>query len=101
MPAPLKRPPFDLNDTVSLEVTFTNTAGARANPGAFALRLVCPDRTIINKTRDDCEEIELGRWKYLYTVANGIGNYKGTWTAHSTGDIVRQFSFPVRKPDSG
>ncbi len=98
--APLKKPPYDINDPVNLFIDWYNQYAKLADPAdGFTLRLVCPDGTIINKTEADCEQLATGKWKYVYTVANGIGTYKGTWTA--PGQVVRQFSFPVRAQDGG
>ena len=97
----LKQPPFDIDDPVHLEVKFYNADNHLDDPSDITLRLVCPDATVITKTKLDLVQVKTGVWQYVYEVANGWGTYKGTWTAEGLVDVVRQFSFPVLKPDSG
>ena len=96
-----KRPPFDIGEPVDLDVRFYDQNDDLNDPADITLRLVCPDNTTLTFTKAQMEQLETGKWRYTYEIANGYGTYKGTWTAEGVIDVIRQFSFPVRKPDSG
>lgn len=97
---PTKKPPYDINETVNLDIDWYDSRGL-ADPESFTLRLVKPNGAVINADQDDCERLELGMWRYPYLI-DQAGTYKGTWTAvQGNNNLVRQFSFPVRVPDSG
>jgi hypothetical protein len=95
-----KQPPFDLNEPVDIDVEFYDD-GELADPVTANLRLVCPDHTVLNFALGSLTRLEQGKYRYTYLIVNGWGTYRGTWTTTGGVTVVRQFSFPVRRPDSG
>lgn len=87
-------PEFDIGDLPRLEVTFRDAAGALANPGSVALRILKPDGTVITPTPTS-DTIGV----YYYDLSLDLS---GWWTYRFIGSGANQASDEgrlfVRKP---
>lgn len=95
---PVKQAPYDVGDDIQLEATFTDATDQLTDPTSITLELVCPDGSTITYAKVDLTNPSLGVWRRIYTVANGWGVYKVTWTGTGGFAIVEQDSFRVREP---
>lgn len=95
---PIKSPPYDVGDRITLHADFYNREDVLADPTSVSAEINCPDGQIIEILDVDIDRVSQGKYEYEYLVANGYGYYYVTWRGTGSIAIVREKKFPVRRP---
>jgi hypothetical protein len=94
---PVKEPPYDIGDNITITLTFRDKNDVLKDPTIALAKIYCPDKTVISPT---LTRLSLGVYSFDYLIANGSGRYK-VWGQGTGGvlDITTEPThFDVRTP---
>lgn len=96
---PVAEQPFSIGTEIEISGTFVDENGNPANVSEGSLRLYCPDGTTIAKNvLTECTHPSVGKYAFVYEIANGWGIYTIEGDGNPGRLIVDVASFRVKKP---